>query len=441
VSGFENRGWRWAAVGVVIAALVRVSMPAPAAAQADEYDITIKDQQVRRVTVQLAEAAFSTPSGKARQAAENGSEILGRDLIYSGLFFVMDAFGSPFLPRGVSRAWNPADETPERQPYRLESTWGEEEGSVVAEMRLIDGLGTQVAGKRYKVDSGGVRGAMHHFADEVVKRLTGVDGIAQTRIAFSRAHGEQSEIWVIDYDGHAEERVTNHNTLSLSPVWGRGRSWIAFTSYVEGQPFLYRIDQGSTRMRSLSRFDGLNTAPDWSEAKQRYALTLSKDENAEIYSIDDKGRDLKRLTHHPSIDTSPAWSPGGEQIAFTSDRSGTPQIFVMNADGGNVRRLTSHNRYSDSPAWSPDGQWIAYVARWEDTIELRIMRPDGLRQRVIVDNGLNDTPSWARDSRHIAYSSLRGGKRAVYVVDIFTGLERRLTMGSENAITPAWSQD
>jgi TolB protein len=168
---------------------------------------------------------------------------------------------------------------------------------------------------------------------------------------------------------------------------------------------------------------------------------LSKDENAELYTIDDKGRDLKRLTHDPAIDTSPTWSPGGDQIAFTSDRSGTPQIYVMGADGGNVRRVTYHNRYSDSPAWSPDGQWIAYVARWEDTIELRIMRPDGMRQRVIVDTGLNDTPSWARDSRHIAYSSLRGGKRAVYVVDIFTGLERRLTMGSENAITPAWSQD
>ena len=142
-----------------------------------------------------------------------------------------------------------------------------------------------------------------------------------------------------------------------------------------------------------------------------------------------------------AIDTAPSWSPRGDQIAFTSDRSGIPQIYVMDGDGGNVRRLTYHNRYSDAPAWSPDGRWISYVSRWEGSIELRVMKPDGTNQRVVVSEGLNDSPSWAKDSRHIAFTSLRRGARAVYVVDIYTGLERRLTSGSQDAITPAWSRD
>jgi Tol biopolymer transport system component len=58
-----------------------------------------------------------------------------------------------------------------------------------------------------------------------------------------------------------------------------------------------------------------------------------------------------------------------------------------------------------------------------------------------VTEGLNDGPTWAKDNRHVAFSSLRGGSRAVYVVDIYTGLERRLTAGPNDAIAPAWSQD
>jgi TolB protein len=412
----------------------------PAAARS-QYEIEIHGTGFKRIALKVREPEIAGSGSGLRQAADEARETLGRDLIYSGLFHVMDAWGNPYLPRGVSRAWNVANETPERQPHEIAAAWSLEAGQLQAEMRLLDGLGTQITGKRYRVDAAGVRGAMHHFADEVVKRLTGVDGTAQTKIAFARLRGEVADIYTVDYDGFGERQVTNQKTLSHSPVWGPRRAWLAFTSYVESNPNLYRIDEGSNRLRALSRQPGLNTAPDWCQKRGLFALTLSHQGNAEVYTMREDGSGLKRLTHHPAIDTSPSWSPGGEQIAFTSDRSGVPQIYVMDGDGGNVRRLTYHNRYSDSPAWSPDGRWIAYVARWDGSIELRVMKPDGNDQRVVVGEGLNDSPSWGKDARHLVFSSLRGGARAIYVVDIYTGLERRLTTGAQDAITPAWSRD
>ncbi|MFQ5599392.1 MAG: hypothetical protein ACE5G2_02430 [Candidatus Krumholzibacteriia bacterium] len=439
-SPFRSRGL--AALGVVVATCVLWGLAPAAPAQRDEVDLgTIEKQAYKRITLKMLEPEFETAEPQVRRSANEGRETLARDLIYSGLFYVMDQWASPYLPRGVTRAWNVTDENPERRPHEIHSIWRSEDGQLVIEMRLVDVLGTQIAGKRYKVEPGGERSAMHHFADEVVKRLTGVEGTAQTKIAFARVRGERSEIYTVDYDGFGERQVTDRNVLSLSPVWGKGRKWIAFTSYLEGRPYLYRIDQGSSRMRVVSDRPGLNTAPEWSEEKKRYAVTLSHEGNAEVYTIDESGRRLKRLTHHPAIDTSPSWSPRGDQIAFTSDRSGVPQIYVMDSDGGNVRRLTYHNRYSDSPAWSPDGRWIAYVARWEGNIELRLMKPDGTDQRVVVSRGLNDGPSWAKDSRHSAFSSMRYGVRAFYVVDVYKRLERRLTSGSQDAITPAWSRD
>ena len=421
------------------AVLLALGALGPAAAQED--DLTIEGHGFKRVSIQIAVPEMAGADGELRRLANEGRETLARDLIYSGLFYVMDEWNNPYLPSGVSRAWNLANETPERQPHKVAAGWSMEAGQMLAELRLVDALGTQITGKRYTIGTAGVRHAMHHFADEIVKRLTGVDGIAQTKIAFARVHGNVAEIYSVDYDGFDERQVTTQKTLSHSPVWGVGRKWIAFTSYVDENPSLYRIDEGMSRMRVVSRYRGLNTAPDWCQERQLFALTLSHEGNAEIYTMREDGAQLKRLTHHPAIDTAPTWSPRGDQIAFTSDRSGIPQIYVMDGDGGNVRRLTYHNRYSDAPAWSPDGRWLAYVSRWEGAIELRVMKPDGTNQRVVVSDGLNDGPSWAKDSRHIAFTSLRRGSRAVYVVDIFTGLERRLTSGTQDAITPAWSRD
>ena len=415
--------------------------PGVVRAQESEYRLEIQGGAFKRISIKVGEPEIGEGASGGRKSASDGQETLARDLIYSGMFYVMDHRSSPYLPSGVARAWNAVNESPERQPHEIGMRWTVEAGQIVAELRLLDALGTQITGKRYTIGTTGVRGAMHHFADEVVKRLTGVDGIAQTKVAFARKRGPQAEIFMVDYDGFDERQVTSQNTLSLSPVWGVGRKWIAFTSYVDENPNLYRIDEGMSRMRVVSRYPGLNTAPDWSQSRQLFALTLTHEGNAEIYTMREDGAGLKRLTHSPAIDTAPAWSPRGDQIAFTSDRAGIPQVYAMSGDGGNVRRLTFHNRYSDAAAWSPDGRWIAYVSRWEDSIELRVMKPDGTNQRVVVSEGLNDSPSWAKDSRHIAFSSLRRGTRTIYVVDIYTGLERRLTSGSQDAITPAWSRD
>lgn len=405
------------------------------------FDLEVRGQGFRRISIQIAAPSLDPSATAWRSEVSEAQETLARDLIYSGFFFVMDQYASPFLPRGVSRAWNVNDERPDQRPHRIEAGWRAEGGRLAAELRLVDGAGAQLLGKRYQIGEAGARPAVHHFADQVVQQLTGLRGVAQTKIAFARLGGKASEIYTVDYDGFAEKALTGQRALSLSPVWGPERSWVAFTSYVEGQPYLYRLDQGTRRLRPLSRQRGLNTTPDWNPKRRAFALTLTRDGDAEVYSMDADGRSPKRLTHNPGIDTSPSWSATGEQIAFTSDRSGVPQIYVMDADGGNIRRTTYHGFYSDSPAWSPDGRWIAYVCRRDGEFQLVVMRPDGSDERVVVREGSNDGPSWANDSRHIAFCSRRGGARAIYVVDLYSGLERRLTSGYQEAITPAWSSE
>ena len=405
------------------------------------FDLQVSGKGFRRLDIQIVSPTFPNQTAVPHDLVQEARATLGRDLIYSGFFFVQDADGSAMNPQGVPRDWNVSGDTAGRTPYRIESAWTSDGGHAV-EMRLVDGAGSQLLGKRYAVrDASGARPAMHHFADQIVRQLTGLPGTAQTKIAFARLAGKSSSIVTVDYDGLDERTLTTQETLSLSPCWGTGRSWLAFTSFVRGQPHLFRLDQGSKRMRVISQRPGLNTAPDWSEKRQSFALMLTSDGNAEIYRTDAEGKAPKRLTHHPAIDTSPSWSPTGDQIVFTSDRTGVPQIYVMDADGGSVRRITRHNQYSDSPAWSPDGRWIAYVCRREGGLQLVVVTPDGGDERIVVRAGSSDSPAWANDSRHLAFSSRRGGVRAVYVVDLYSGLERRLSSGGHEAVTPAWSSE
>ncbi len=411
------------------------------AAQQPTFDLELRGQGFRRLSLQMMDPRIDPSASRDRDPVLEGRETLARDLIFSGLFYVTDSDGRPFLPRGVSRVWNLAEDSAGDRPRRLESEWREENGTITVDLRVLDASGAQLLGKRYQIGSAGTRPAMHHFADQVVKQLTGLPGIAQTKIAYARMVGKSSEIYVVDYDGFGAEALTKQRALSLSPCWGTAREWIAFTSYVEGQPFLYRLDQGSHRMRCISRYPGLNTTPDWCPSRRAFALTLTRDGNAEIYSMGPEGQSPKRLTYNPAIDTSPSWSATGQQIAFTSDRSGVPQIYVMDADGGNVRRVTQNGQYCDSAAWSPDGQWIAYVCRRDGEFQLVVVRPDGTDERVVVRGGSNDSPSWANDSRHLAFSSRREGTRGLYVVDLYSGLERRLDADYQEEITPAWSRE
>ncbi len=425
------------------AALLGAALAVPAFVLSQPvFDLQVQGKGFRRLGIQIVPPTFPENTAAPRDLVQEARDTLGRDLIYSGFFYVLDVNGNPMTPHGVPRDWNVAGDPSSRAPYRIESAWRSDGAGSSVDMRLVDGAGAQILGKRYAVrDQAGARPAMHHFADQIVRQLTGLPGTAQTKIAFARLAGKSSSIVTVDYDGLDERTLTTQQTLSLSPCWGSGRSWLAFTSFVEGQPHLFRLDQGSKRMRVISQRPGLNTAPDWSEQRQSFALMLTSDGNAEIYRTDAEGKSPKRLTHNPAIDTSPSWSPKGDQIAFTSDRTGTPQIHVMDADGGHVRRITRHNQYSDSPAWSPDGKRIAYVCRREGGLQLVVVSPDGGDERIVVREGSSDSPAWANDSRHLAFSSRRGRVRAVYVVDLYTGLERRLSAGSHEAVTPSWSSE
>jgi len=308
------------------------------------------------------------------------------------------------------------------------------------QVRLYDLQSSRlIASKAYGLTLVG-RWLAHEMADDVIRLLTGEDGINQTRIAFSQAVGSDcKELAWVDYDGAGQTTITGSGGLKLFPDWSPRGDRIAYSSFGPSSLNLYSLDLASRRPLALSERAGLNTTAAYSPDGRHLAASLSFEGQSDIYVMDASGRNLRRLTTSPGIDVSPCWDPSGRQLAFVSDRTGTPQVYAIGADGTDLRRITFEGSYNTSPAWSPRGDLIAFVQR----------QPDGSNQ-VCVTNILGDTymrltsqrnnedPSWSPDGLHIAFTSNRSGCWEIHTMD-WNGTNQRRVTRTDGAFSPTWS--
>ncbi len=145
-------------------------------------------------------------------------------------------------------------------------------------------------------------------------------------------------------------------------------------------------------------------------------------------------------------------SGGLGQIAFASDRSGAPQIYLTNADGNAVTSLTNMENGACQPAWSPDGLQLAFIspcrARGDfyDTAypdsSLYIMNVDGTGlTKLTTGPESNFDPAWSPDGGRIVFTSLRDGYKQIYLLDVNSLVETRLTNtpAEIESSEPAWS--
>lgn len=278
----------------------------------------------------------------------------------------------------------------------------------------------------------------HEIANEIVRNLTGEDGIYLSKITYIKKMGDAKEVCVADYDGANEIQLTHTGTINISPIFHPKKDEIYFTSFVEGDPKLFKVDISSKKMSKVAEFPGIVAAPAISPDGNKIACVLSKDGNSEIYVLNMKGKVIKRLTRHRSIDSAPTWSPDGRMIAFSSDRTGSPQIYIMDSDGLNVRRLTYQGRYNDSPIWSSRGDRITFVSRTKyGRFDLASIDTSGADYRIYTEVGQNENPHFSPNGKHIIFSSTRLGPMDIFTMDINGRNQSRMTRFG-NCSNPNW---
>ena len=444
-----------AVVAVAVAVAAQAPAPAqPAPQQPSSVGVTITSDPGEMP--QIAVPDFIAPGADAETLAM--AKLLGQvlfdDLSFEREYEMVPRDTYASIPPARSFADAPFDRWRELGADALVLGSLTRSGPTIrVEMRLFDvRTRQQVLGREYSGAANNPRLYAHTMADEIHQTQSQLRGVARTKLAFSSdrvgARTDNNvlprnvkEIFIADYDGANQRRVTVNRQLNVFPSWSPDGRAIAYTSYRRGYPdiFISLIYQGT--METPTNGTGQNWLPVFSPDGARLAFTSNRDGNSEIYVMNRDGSSVRRLTNHPAIDVTPTWSPSGAQIAFTSDRTGTPQIWVIGADGLNLRRLTSES-YADRPTWSPPPyNEIAFAARTSAYYDIKIYQvTDSVTRQITFGQGTNESPAWAPNGRHLAFMSTRNGRAS----QIFTvgrdGKDIRQVTREGNNFTPHWSQ-
>ena len=312
---------------------------------------------------------------------------------------------------------------------------------ITLDVKLYDVVTKEIIWKQtYKNDTVNYRRLSHEVSDEIVRRFTGENGVARSKIAFINNSTRYKELYVIDYDGHNLRRLTKDNKLNILPRWSPSGDQIIYTSYLYQNPDLFSLNLVKNRRSIISKYQGLNAAGAFSPDGQKILLTLSRGRYPNLYLISVNGEILRRMTDGSYIDTSPSFAPNGQEIVFISDRPGFPQLYIMNIDGGNVRRLTT-NDFCDSPAWSPRGDKIVFTMRQQKgNYDLFVYDlPTSKITRLTSNQRNNENPSWSPDGRFVVFSSNRSGRGEVFIMAIDGSGTRKLAEIPGVSYTPSWS--
>jgi TolB protein len=285
--------------------------------------------------------------------------------------------------------------------------------------------------------TGNARDMAHEFADQIVKLLTGQEGIATSKIAYVHS----KEVNFMDYDGYDARALTRDGSIALFPSLSIDGKWLAYVSYRSGNPnIVVRSEDGL--IIGSTQFKGTTTSPAVSP-DGRLVFASSKDgDSMDLYISNRDGSNARRLTRtRNSVNISPRWNPKtGREIAFISDRGGPPQIYMIGADGTNERPLLSLGGHMDSPAWSPDGRFIAFT--WDGgtggTYNIFLVDVASSQLLQLTREARNENPTWSPDSRHLAFQSNRSGRWEIWAMHINGSEPRQLTKNGGRS--PSWSK-
>jgi TolB protein len=306
-----------------------------------------------------------------------------------------------------------------------------------------------VLGKQYgdTASQDNARAIAHRFADDIIARLSGMNGIAETKIYFVSARTGTKEIWVMDYDGQNQHIVTKLGSTSLSPRISPDNTRVAFSSIgKEGWAIrMYSLELGRMVAFPGGAAGGSNFSPAWSGDGSKIAFSSSRSGDPEIWVADSTGGNLHKLTSFHGPDVAPTWNPKtNSQIAWVSGRTGLPQIYTMDADGANIQRMTDGG-YAISPSWSPSGQFLSFswnrkygpgAPGGQDIYVMDIASKRWLQ--LTHDAGSNDYPSWSPDGRHLIFERAIGGRTEIWTM-LADGTEQHQLSHSGKDFMPNWS--
>ncbi len=298
-------------------------------------------------------------------------------------------------------------------------------------------------------------------------------------IAFQSYRDGGWHIWTVASDGTDLKQRTSGPFDDREPYWSADGTRIALSSDRSGNYDIWELTLANGQLRQLTNNPANDSMPTWIGDGREIGFVSDRPSSPGIWAVDTNGRE-RLVQQTPAAPTAAAWSADGKVlynlVANNQSRLmfGTEVIsasedvfpfrpqwisnseFLYTADGKIKRRTlgtaaprtieftarvqfdrTSYaqkRRDFDStsaqavqgnlkPAISPDGKQIAFAALGD----LWMMTIGSKPQRITNDAFVETDPVWSRDGKSLVFSSDRSGSMDIWIRDLQTGQDRRLT--------------
>jgi TolB protein len=383
----------------------------------------------------LAIADFVARSAGLEAATATFNQVLWADLDFAAVSGLVgkSLYPKTLVPDPASLKFDEWSADPVKADYVAFGNL-QEAGGLAADTYLFDvKTKQQLIASRH---TGDPRRMAHEFADEIVKLLTGRDGIATSKIAYVAG----DSIRLADYDGFNQRGFASDGPMLRFPQFSPDGRYLAYVSFKSGVPnIVVRSSEGG--LLGGTNFNATTSSPSIGpNGELAFSSAISNDGSMEIYVSNLNGSNVRRLTRtNKAINISPRWNPKtGREIAFISSRGGSPQVYVMDASGANQRPLIARGGQADSPSWSPDGRYIGFAYGGAGSFQVFVADVASGQLLQLTSQGRNESPAWSPDSRHIVFQSNRTGRWEIWQSHIDGTGQRQLTRGGGRL--PTWAK-
>jgi len=291
-----------------------------------------------------------------------------------------------------------------------------------------------------------IRQLAHYTSDGIYESITGIKGIAATRLLYVNEIKDSQlistyKLMLADSDGANEKTLLSSSEPIISPSWSPDGKRVAYVSFETGMAKVFIQEIASGKREAVLSKDTQISSPSWSPDGKYLSLTLYQDGNAEIYILRLRDRTLTRMTNQFAIDTESSWSPKGNKILFTSGRSGSPQIYELDLRRLNpkARRVSFEGTYNAKASYLPKEEGIIFVHRSRDGlfhIALKYKRENFIR--VLTEAKMDESPSVAPNGNMVIYG-IREENLSMLAGFSLSGAKFKLPASQGEVREPAWS--
>ena len=290
-----------------------------------------------------------------------------------------------------------------------------------------------------------IRQLAHYTSDGIYESITGIKGIAATRLLYVNEIKDSQlisryKLMLADSDGANEKILLSSSEPIISPSWSPDGKRVAYVSFETGIAKVFVQEIASGKRESVLSKDTQISSPSWSPDGKYLSLTLYQDGNAEIYILRLRDRTLTRMTNQFAIDTESSWSPKGNKILFTSGRSGSPQIYELDLRKLNpkAKRISFEGTYNAKASYLPKEEGIIFVHRSNDGlfhIALKYKKENFIR--VLTEAKMDESPSVAPNGNMVIYG-IKEENQSMLAGFSLSGARFKLPASQGEVREPAW---